>query len=981
MPALRHLSIGIVALLGVLLAGVWLVPPWLDWNRYRGDVARLATAALGQQVRIDGPISLRLLPQPLLIAGGVSVAEGAAGATVTADELRLRVALGPLLAGRVDARELVLRRADIRLPWPLDPAALALRTPSWLSSLSARIEDGRLRVGEVEVSGIEATLATNDVSGSFVSAGRGRIGGREWVFTARVSRPGGDGAVGVDVTLDGQGEVQGMGAVVSGQMQPDGTMLGRIAARGPDMSQLLPAPSVPFRGEGRLSVGGGLVAADEMVGEIAGSPVQGAVALRLSPRLRLDVAVTASRLDLDAWAPALLRGARGGSIGWLPVGIDLSAEAAVLGGGTVRALRGAFDVGDGVVVVREVRAVLPGEAALTLAGRIALAGGGQGGEGGQRFAGQGSLTAPALRTTLDWAAAAWAAGNESAGAALLEKLPPGVLRTAQIAAAVVVEPGMVALSEVAGRVDGAALAANLTLRTGVKPSLVALVALDRLELDPWLPVRWPGIGALATGLGAFALDLKLEAERAAWRGVEIAKLSLDLAGEPGRLLLRRLEARALGAVVSLAGTLMEGGRVADARLEVQAARADSLAVLFSGRLDGMLAGLEARVPALLRGGLVLQAQAGGAAEALGIMLTATLGDIRVEATPTLNLGSGAWAGALTLRHPGAPRLAEMLGLAGAPAWLGDGSFALVAQLAGGPAFLSAEQFDLAAGGLRAAGSLRLDGSAVPRLSGRVVAEALPLPLPYARAPDPLPVAFLSGWEAEVRLEAGRVLLGREKLLDDASATLSLAGGTLRLDGLTGRMGGGVVNGALRFEAGAKPPALALDVTVAGAIVSAAVLDAPIDIIAGTVDVAVQLQTAGFSPAGMLAGLSGKVRVQGRDGVVSGFELARMGPRLDEADLRAAVSDGTTAFERLDIEAQLQSGALTLARAAMAGPAGTATATGTVDLTRAVLALRLALVPTVPEPPEIGLRVTGPVDDAERVPELAEAVRWRAEHPP
>ena len=178
MTVLRHVAIGFVVLLAVLLGAAWAVPPWLDGDRFRDDVAGLASAALGQTVRIDGAITLRVLPQPLLVAKRVSVAAGAAGvpgaaeASVTAEQLLLRVGLGKLLAGRVEARELVLRGVDIRLPWPMDPAALALRTPSWLSALSARIERGRLWLGEIEVTGLEATLATSDVSGSFLSAGR-----------------------------------------------------------------------------------------------------------------------------------------------------------------------------------------------------------------------------------------------------------------------------------------------------------------------------------------------------------------------------------------------------------------------------------------------------------------------------------------------------------------------------------------------------------------------------------------------------------------------------------------------------------------------------------------------------------------------------------------------------------------------------------------------------------------------------------------
>ena len=971
MTALRHISSGLVALLVLMLGGAWLVPSWLDWSRYRDDVAALASDVLGQAVRIDGAITLRILPQPLLVAERISVADGAAsdgaggGTAITADQLRLRVALAPLLAGRVDARELVLRGADIRLPWPLDPAALALRTPSWLSALSARIEGGRLRVGEVVVTGLEATLATSDVSGSFFSAGRAHGGGRDWVFTARVSRPGGDGAVGLDMTLDGQGTAQGLGVVVSGQMQPDGTLLGRIALRGPDLSQLLPAPPVAFRAEGRLTSGGGLVAADEMTGELAGAPVQGAVALRLTPHVRLDVAVTASRMDLDAWLPALLKGAESGGFARLPVGIDLSAEAAPLAGGTLRGVRGAFDIEAGTVQVREARAVLPGDAVLRLAGEAA----GAGPNGRLRFEGDARLSAPSLRTTLAWAGAA--------GLGPVDTLPPQVLRRADLAARVVLEAGLVSLLDTVGEVDGAELAANLSWRPGVRPQLKAAVVLDRLDLGAWLPAAWPGLGAAAAGFGALSLDLQLEAARASWHGWDLESLGLDLAAEPGRTVLRRLAVQGMGATVSASGTLLESGRLAEAKAELRSERAEGL----SGLLTPMLAaGPAARLAPLLRGGVLVQVQGGGAPDALGLRIAASLGDLRVEATPTLDIPGGRWAGTLSLRHPGAPRLAETLGMAGAPGWLGDGSFGLVANLAVGPDRIAAEPFDLAAGGLRAKGALRLDRRAVPRLTGRIEAESLPLPLPFPRSPDPLPVELLAGWEAALTIAAAQVLVAQEPLLDDMRASVNLAQGVLRIDALTAKRAGGAVAAALTFDTASRPPALALQATLAGAMVTGPIFDLPVDIAGGTLDASVRLTAAGFSPGGLLASLDGAFSLSGRDGVLSGIDVARMGPLLEEAALRAALSGGATSFERLAVEGAIDRGGITLARAAIAGPAGTVALSGTIDLTRALLGLRLAVVPAVPDAPEIGLRINGPADAAVRVPELAGAVRWRSERP-
>ena len=973
MTVLGRVAIGFVVLLAVLLGAAWAVPPWLDGGRFRDDVAGLASAALGQTVRIDGAITLRVLPQPLLVAERVSVAGGAVGVTVIVEQLVVRVGLGKLLAGRVDARELVLRGADIRLPWPMDPAALALRTPSWLSALSARIERGRLWLGEIEVTGLEATLEISDVSGSFVSAGRARGGGRDWMFTARVSRPGGDGAVGIDVTLDGRGAARGVGVVVSGQMQGDGTLLGRVAVRGPDLSQVLPAPAVAFRAEGRLSAGDGLVAADEVAGELAGSPVQGAVALRLAPRVRLDVALAASRLDLDAWLPVLLKGAEGGALAGLSVGIDVSAEAATLAGGTLRTLRGTVDFEGGAVALREGRAVLPGDAALRVSGRVAP---GEG-RGRVRFVGDAQLDAPALRTTLAWAA----------GAAAEDALPAGVLQRAVLAGKVVLEPGQLSVSEMAGTVDGAGMAGSFSWRPGAGPAVCAVLAVERLELGAWMPAQWPGLPALAGGFGALSLELKLEAARAGWHGVELAQLALELGAEPGGVALRRLTASGLGAVLAASATLHEGGRLADAKVTLRGAGGEGLTPVLAAWLGPVATGWLAP---LLRGAWAVQVQGGGAPDALGLKLVGDLGDLRIEASPILDLPRGRWAGHLMLHHPGASRLAELLGVAGVRSWLGDGSFGLMAQMARGPERIVAESFDLIAGGLRAGGALRLERSAIatqshpqlsgPKLSGRVVAERLPLPLPDPRSSDPLPLAALVGWEAAVQVAAKHVLVAQETLLDEASVTVTLAGGHLELTRLVARLGAGSLTGALSFDATARPPALSVQATLAGVAVAGPVFDAPLDVTSGAIDGSVRLAALGFSPAGLLASLGGRMAFAVRDGVLAGIDVARMGARLAEDDLRAALAGGSTRFERLVLEADVDRGGVALTEAALSGPAGTVAARGTIDLSRALLALRLAIMPAVPDAPEIGLRVSGPAAAPERVPELAGAVRWRAEHP-
>jgi len=208
----------------VLVAAVWVVPGWLDWNRYRDSIAALLSDGLGRPVRIDGAITLTLLPQPVLTASGLSVDAGDAAnePVFRARAARLRVALGPLLAGQVVAQELVLQGADLALPWPMRPGALAERPPAWLAGLQARVEDSAIRVGTIQVSHIDARVETDADTGTLTAAGAGLLEWGEttlpWRFSIRLARPGRDGSAPLEASLDGQERLRDTGAAFSGQL-------------------------------------------------------------------------------------------------------------------------------------------------------------------------------------------------------------------------------------------------------------------------------------------------------------------------------------------------------------------------------------------------------------------------------------------------------------------------------------------------------------------------------------------------------------------------------------------------------------------------------------------------------------------------------------------------------------------------------------------------------------------------------------------
>lgn len=962
MRAGRVLLLFLAGLALLAAAGAWVVPALLDWNKFRPEIERLASGALGRPVRIGGAIALTLLPEPALTAGDLRVEDAGDGVALQARELRLDVALGPLLAGRLHARSMVLQGPTLRLPWPLPPGAVQDR-PAWLRSAHAEIRDGTLRLGAIALTGIDAQFSTDPSTGTLAGSGVASLGGRGWRFTARLAQPGRDGAAGLDASLDGEGPLQDTGGRFSGAIAADGALAGRVTGRGRNLSLLVPAPAVAWQGSGSLTAASGLLVADDLALELGGSPAHGVVALRVGEGARLDLALAASRLDLDGWLPVLARAPST----TLPTGIDLSADAATLAGGTLRRLRGGFDLAGGATTVRDVSAVLPGDASLVLSGQASPGSG-----AGPGFHGTGRLAAPDLHATLRWAAG-FAPG-------LADLLPEAALRAATLAGTVAIMPGQLALTDLHGSLDGAPVEGSFGLSLGPRPLVSAKLALDTIALDPWLPrpdalatgYPWPGIAQRFARIDA---DLTLHGAASTWAGVALGSFDVAARFDQHGVQIRRLAGEGRGVRLDLAGSLSEGGRIVDGQLDLVASDATPLR-------DLVLPGWDQRN--LLRGPAELHLRASGPPDALGLQVHAALGDLRLEAQPLLNLPAGRWASPVSLRHPGTPRLLDQFGVPGADAWLGDGSLSFGAQASGTPDQLALRDIVLTAGALRAGGTLavRLHGGPI-RVTGSIDAEALPLPRPPARSPDPLPLGLLRRWDAAVEVHAKQVLFGLRPALEGAEAAVTLQDGTLRLDAVKASAASGMLDGNVVLEATADPPRLAVIGRAAGVEIAQPVFGTPLDVTSAVASAHASLSARGYSPAALLSTLSGEGAAALRDGAVTGFDLSGAGfglaaanPAEREADVRAALQGGRTAFRTLDLTAQLHGGVATLTAAQLAGPGGTAAATGSVDLPASVLDLRVALKPAEPpEAPGVAVSLSGPASRPRRAPDLAEFVRW------
>ena len=599
--------------------------------------------------------------------------------------------------------------------------------------------------------------------------------------------------------------------------------------------------------------------------------------------------------------------------------------------------------------------LLPGETELDFAG--ATAGGRL--ELGARFAG------PDIRATL------------AAFGLPVDELDPALLRRGEGRFRLVLEEAQAAVPELSASFEQLRLSGAGTLRYGARPALGLGLTVDRLELSRWLP-NGLDLATATRALGTVDVNLRLAAEQASWGEAVLERAALDAAVEGGKITLRRLSGRLAEADVAASGTVTLGAqpRLQDLTLEASGPAARGLVALLPGSWPDRSA--LAAMPVALR------LSGGGTPDALALRGEAELGELRAEANGTFDLPGAKGSGTVTLRHPGAPRLAaEALGMP--LPWLGEGSFSLVAHLAAGPQGVAAESFELVAGELRLGGQLALAPGPRPKLAGRVTAERLPLPLPPLRGTEPLGLDMLAGFDAELALEAVRVEAAGA-VIEQASAALKLADGRLALERIRGRLDGGALEAGLVLDVAGGAPQASLEFKLSDATLGGPLLGLPFDLSAGRGEVAAQLTAEGHAPAGLLGTLAGGWRAALRDGVVTGFDLgaavaATALPELTEAEAaaRRALLTGATAFDRLELQGAIEAGRMRLETGQLTTEAGAGgTLSGEADLPRGVLDLRLGVRPAQGEAPELGLRVTGPANAPRALPETADWARWRAE---
>ena len=237
---MKKLFIGIGGLIVLLVAAALIVPSFIDWNDYKGEIIAEVEKRTGRTLAIDGDIGLTLLPAPAVVAKDLRLGNVDGAETedmVDLRELEVRVALVPLLQGRVQVEKVRLldpvveleTLADGRNNWEFsppperDPTAAPAPRVSAVGEKQSAADSGDSPVsvqfdsleivngvvvyrdgatGTVErIEGLTATVAAGSLRGPFEGDGHLTARGFQTGFKAAVGEIDGDGPVAVNLVL------------------------------------------------------------------------------------------------------------------------------------------------------------------------------------------------------------------------------------------------------------------------------------------------------------------------------------------------------------------------------------------------------------------------------------------------------------------------------------------------------------------------------------------------------------------------------------------------------------------------------------------------------------------------------------------------------------------------------------------------------------------------------------------------------------
>lgn len=358
---MRKLFVGVAGLVVLLVAAALIVPSFINWNEYKGEITAEIEKQTGRTVVIGGDIGLTLLPAPAVVAKDLRLGnmDGAkADDMIRLGSLEVRVAFGPLLQGRVQVQKIRLVNpvvhletlADGRNNWDFSKPRESGESKSGPSSAapapmvssagetdegagppvtiqfdSLEVENGVVvyrddTAGLVErVEDLNATVAAGSLTGPFEAEGSLTARGTRTGFRISLGQIDQQSPLPVSLVLTpGAGnarfELRGMASELAASPR----FIGSLEAKADNLAALIQATT----GGGGLP--GGLSQPLDLAGEVNASAARvnvsglsmhlgktgatGEISARLDDQPAVSAQLAIAHLDLDSWLRASAMG-------------------------------------------------------------------------------------------------------------------------------------------------------------------------------------------------------------------------------------------------------------------------------------------------------------------------------------------------------------------------------------------------------------------------------------------------------------------------------------------------------------------------------------------------------------------------------------------------------------------------------------------------------------------------------------------------
>ncbi len=582
------LYLGILVIL--VAATALVVPPFIDWTHYRGDIEGYGRRFTGRDVRIDGIIDVRLFPWPVLIMQDVHIANPPGAQSpdlLVAGRIEARLALAPLISGHVQIEQIKIDKPVFGLE------RLAAGGATWELTPKLEVTDF-VSAEHIGVAGITITRAT-------VLMGDGRRGGLAQIddVNAELSAPALDGpwrftGIGsyrgqpIEVNVTTGKYHKGQPLKVGARVAPpkgrgivysfDGEVGGARADTISGNFKLMPAQAVDGRGDKEtglkplvfntaIKVRDDTVTLDKI--ELyparaldAANLLTGKAVVRLGSNITVDADLTAAKLDVDA-----VTGEHGRELLYSPSSLDIVAAAQKLMPVNLTAkvkleIKNLIVAGDSLdgasldatvsrqrLYVRRLEVQLPGQTRLGFAGSFVS------GKNGPQLIGDIDVDSLAIRDLATWVAPATARD--------IAKVWSGQHGRFTLKAKADISATALRLNEISAKLDDSKLGGSVRLAGGSSPSVAIRLDADRLDVDRYAP---DGLTLASSESNPFLAAVDMVAS-------SMGLGEFHLTASVGRLKLNRVVAEDVAVDMSanengIEFRTVDVGNVAGARLEM-----------------------------------------------------------------------------------------------------------------------------------------------------------------------------------------------------------------------------------------------------------------------------------------------------------------------------------------------------------------------------------------------------------------------------